>query len=70
MDPLAGSVGDIIKRMHPEDAIPKLNESIATLDRHMRALMLARQQLEEKKEALVHLISPVETFEAEIVHVF
>jgi len=56
--------------MHPEVAVRRLNKSIATLDRHMRALMIAKQQLEEKKAALVHLISPVETFEAEIVHVF
>ena len=66
-DPLSGGAGDIAKRMRPEDAIRQLEASIATLNRHAMALEVAKKQLEEKKSALQHLISP---FEADIVQVF
>lgn len=50
----------IAEKTDPEDAIRELDVSLQTLDRHMKAMLIARDQLEMKKEALLDLISPLE----------
>ena len=53
-----GTVENIAKTTDPED-IRELDVSLKTLDRHMRAMLIARDQ-EQKKEAFFDLISPSE----------
>lgn len=66
-DPLSGDATAVARRMDPEDAVLALDASIATLNRHMSAMVIAKKQLEEKRRALVALLVP---FEAELVQVF
>ena len=64
---LNGDVKTIAQSMDPEEAILLLNTSIETLERHMRAMTIAKHQLQTKREALQQLISPLE---AETFRVF
>ena len=50
--------------MDPEAAFLQLNTSLATIDKHIRAMHVARAQLEDKKRALLEFMAPLE---AEIV---
>ena len=64
MDPLTGTACEIARRMDPEAAVLRLNTSLATLDKHIRAMHIARAQLEDKKRSLLEFMAPLE---AEIV---
>lgn len=64
---LSGNAVDISRRIDPEEAILLLNTSIETLERHMEAMKIAKQQLETKRDALLQLTTPLE---AETVQVF